>query len=505
MGRFGRMQSERGGYRKRRVTFVSREPLISVCIPVYNTEIFLAQCLRSVISQDFPYFEVVLVSDASRGKDQKGRSAKKIVHLMQKECDRFRKAACLPPVKLRFIEHKENRGLIEVRRTLCYEAKAFFMTQLDSDDQLEEGALSSLFNAAMTGAKGLNHGLSGRNAGPSGEKEYRAGEQACEQAGDTPGEQVCEQAGNQSAGVGGNYESDSSAEDFSTSDASAQAGDTAGGGALNGDLSASSLNAAASFSADSAQTGQKSAAQSGNQTGALYGAQAPAHLYENLPDLESFVDIVHGTSTAGTFSEDGTFTPSKVNRYGKIFYGEIEGRELFRRWFLDAAFTANTWGKLIKRRLWLKAYESIPYTQCNVADDLLLFFFLAQEAKNYLGIQNKVYLYRVDSGMTSHRKIDTIHKWKMVCSTASVFSVLSSWAQEDEKRLAPDELEMLKAMTRTYLVNNIKQMRDRVIPELMEEARSLLCEYWGESFVRLAEEALDKNENKDSSEVSAKM
>ncbi|MCR5401270.1 MAG: glycosyltransferase family 2 protein [Treponema sp.] len=428
MGGFGRMESERGGGRKRRVTFVPREPLISVCIPVYNTEPFLAQCLRSVIRQDFPYFEVVLVSDASRGKDQKGRSAKKIVHLMQKECDSLRKAACLPPVKLKLIEHKENRGLIEVRRTLCYEAKAFFMTQLDSDDQLEEGALSSLFNAAMTG-------------------------------------------------VGGNYESGTSAEGFSTGDAS--------------------------FSADSAQADQKSAAQSGNQTGAQCGAQAPAPLYENLPDLESFVDIVHGTSTAGTFSEDGTFTPSKVNRYGKIFYGKIEGRELFRRWFLDGDFTANTWGKLIKRRLWLKAYESIPYTQCNVADDLLLFFFLAQEAKNYLGIQNNVYLYRVDSGMTSHRKIDTIHKWKMVCSTASVFSVLSSWAQEDEKRLAPDELEMLKAMTRTYLLNNIKQMRDRVIPELMEEARSLLCEYWGESFVRLAEEALDKNENKASSEIVA--
>ena len=439
MGRFGRMQSERGGCRKRRVAFVPREPLISVCIPVYNTEPFLVQCLRSVITQDFPYFEVVLVSDASRGKDQKGRSAKKIVHLMQKECDSLRKAACLPPVKLRFIEHKENRGLIEVRRTLCYEAKAFFMTQLDSDDQLEEGALSSLFNAAMTG-------------------------------------------------VGGNYESGTSVDGFST-------GDTAGGGALNGDLSASDLNAAASFSADSAQADKKSAAQSGNQTGAQYGAQTSVPLYENLSDLESFVDIVHGTSTAGTFSEEGIFTPSKVNRYGKIFYGKIEGRELFRRWFLDGAFTANTWGKLIKRRLWLKAYESIPYTQCNVADDLLLFFFLAQEAKNYLGIQNKVYLYRVDSGMTSHRKIDTIHKWKMVCSTASVFSVLSSWAQEDEKRLAPDELEMLKAMTRTYLLNNIKQMRDRVIPELMEEARSLLCEYWGESFVRLAEEALDKNEN----------
>ena len=112
-------------------------PLISVCIPVFDTEPFLAQCLRSVIVQDFPSFEVIVVSDASRGHDENGRSAKQIVKLAQKECKKLRKATNLPPVLIRFVENRENRGLIEVRRTLCYEARGFYMTQVDSDDEME--------------------------------------------------------------------------------------------------------------------------------------------------------------------------------------------------------------------------------------------------------------------------------------------------------------------------------------------------------------------------------
>ena len=44
-----------------------KTPDISVCIPVYETEEYLEQCLRSVILQDFDSFEIVIVSDASRG------------------------------------------------------------------------------------------------------------------------------------------------------------------------------------------------------------------------------------------------------------------------------------------------------------------------------------------------------------------------------------------------------------------------------------------------------
>ena len=60
-------------------------PLISVCVPVYDTEPFLERCLRSAAEQDFDNFEIVVASDASRGKDARGRNAKKIVKAIKEE------------------------------------------------------------------------------------------------------------------------------------------------------------------------------------------------------------------------------------------------------------------------------------------------------------------------------------------------------------------------------------------------------------------------------------
>ena len=125
-----------------------------------------------------------------------------------------------------------------------------------------------------------------------------------------------------------------------------------------------------------------------------------------------------------------------------------------------------------------------------MADDVLLFFFISQYAKTYKGIEAKVYRYRVNSGMSSGRKIDSLHRWKMICSTASVFTIISQWIKENQNEglyIKPDEFEKIKAMTRFYLKNNIQQMNETVIPELRFKAREMLCEYWGSDFVKKME------------------
>lgn len=184
-------------------------PIITVCIPVYQTEVFLEQCLRSVLMQAFDSFEVVVVSDASDGRDERGRDAKKIVNGAQKECNRLRKKQGLGKVEVRFIQNRENRGLVEVRRNAVYVARGFYITQVDSDDMLEPGALESMYKASQT----------------------------------LPEERI--------------------------------------------------------------------------------GAYGPGY------------DIVHGTSTAGTFAQDGSFTPSENNRYGTIFYGSIFGHDILQNFWKE--------------------------------------------------------------------------------------------------------------------------------------------------------------------------
>ena len=335
--------------------FLKREPLISVCVPVYDTEPCLEQCLRSAAEQDFDTFEIVVVSDASRGKNARGWKAKKIVKAVQKQSDKERRQKGLARVPIKFIEHSENRGLVEARRTLVREACGKWIAMLDSDDVMEAGALCTMHAAA----------------------------------------------------------------------------------------------------------------------------------------LESGADIVHGASTAGVFNKDGEFTPAGQNVYGNITYGILEGHDIFSSWIMEWKLTSNTWGKLILRDLFVRAYENIPYIECNFAEDVLLFFFISLNAVRYIGIQDKVYRYRLNVGMTSARKIDTMRKWRMICSAASVFTAISQWVEEDGGRVKPDELERIRAMARGYLANNLRQYYETVVPELQEEAYAMLCEYWGEGFVKKVDAAMN--------------
>ena len=65
-------------------------PVISVIVPVYNVEPYLAQCINSILSQSFEDFEVLLVDDGS--KDRSGEI-----------CDEYAAKDCLVRVF-----HKEN-------------------------------------------------------------------------------------------------------------------------------------------------------------------------------------------------------------------------------------------------------------------------------------------------------------------------------------------------------------------------------------------------------------
>ena len=106
-------------------------PQISVVVPVYKVEKFVAECLESILSQDFDSFEVVAVDDGS--PDASG-----------KICDEF----AARDSRLR-VFHKENGGVTSARRLGVERSRGEWICFVDSDDVLLPHALSALFAATQ--------------------------------------------------------------------------------------------------------------------------------------------------------------------------------------------------------------------------------------------------------------------------------------------------------------------------------------------------------------------
>lgn len=116
---------------------------ITVCVPVYNVEQYLRECLDSIFSQDYADFDVVMIDDGST--DDSGTI-----------CDEY--AARYP--QQAFVVHKDNEGLLLARRDGFARAAGDYVMCVDSDDALVPGAIAAVADAvAETGADVVRFGF----------------------------------------------------------------------------------------------------------------------------------------------------------------------------------------------------------------------------------------------------------------------------------------------------------------------------------------------------------
>ena len=98
-------------------------PAISVIVPVYNVEKTLDRCVKSILSQTFQDFEIILIDDGST--DQSGLL-----------CDRY----AHQDLRISVI-HKANEGLGPTRNAGIRAARGTYVYHCDSDDWLEPDLL----------------------------------------------------------------------------------------------------------------------------------------------------------------------------------------------------------------------------------------------------------------------------------------------------------------------------------------------------------------------------
>lgn len=104
---------------------------ISVIVPVYNVEPYIADCLNSIIHQSFQDIEIICVDDC--GSD----NSMDIVEQFAKDDNR-----------IKILRHKENQGQSVARNTGMKIATGKYIAFVDSDDTIEKDYLSKLYDAA---------------------------------------------------------------------------------------------------------------------------------------------------------------------------------------------------------------------------------------------------------------------------------------------------------------------------------------------------------------------
>ena len=90
-------------------------PLISVILPVYNTEKFLNESINSILEQTYTHFELIIVNDGSTDASQS---------IIDHYSD----------PRIRKINHTQNKGLVASLNEAIVSAKGDMIVRMDADD-----------------------------------------------------------------------------------------------------------------------------------------------------------------------------------------------------------------------------------------------------------------------------------------------------------------------------------------------------------------------------------
>ncbi len=110
----------------------TRNPLISIIVPVYNIQEYLPRCVKALCAQTYSPIEILLVDDGSTD----GTGA--LCDRLAEQDDRIR------------VFHKENGGSSSARNYGIEKAKGAYLGFVDSDDYVEADMYERLYDAICT-------------------------------------------------------------------------------------------------------------------------------------------------------------------------------------------------------------------------------------------------------------------------------------------------------------------------------------------------------------------
>ena len=111
---------------------IAKSPMVSVIVPTYNRPHMLSEALKSIVSQTYKNYEIIVINDG-------GEDVEKVVA-------NFNDRGCTS-----YVKHGKNRGLAAARNTGIKIAKGKYVAYLDDDDVFYPEHLETLVKFLISG------------------------------------------------------------------------------------------------------------------------------------------------------------------------------------------------------------------------------------------------------------------------------------------------------------------------------------------------------------------
>lgn len=105
--------------------------LVSIIVPIYNSELFIDKCVQSIINQSYKNIEIILVNDGSTDTSKE-------------MCNNY--ASIDNRIK---VIHKTNGGLVSSRKTGLNLSTGEYILYVDGDDWIEEDLIKHYIEQAI--------------------------------------------------------------------------------------------------------------------------------------------------------------------------------------------------------------------------------------------------------------------------------------------------------------------------------------------------------------------
>jgi glycosyltransferase involved in cell wall biosynthesis len=110
---------------------IIQDQLVSIIIPIYGVELYLKQCIESVLSQSYQNLQIILVNDGSKDK-----------------CGEICNYYATKDKRIQVI-HKQNEGLVNARKSGLAIAQGEFVTFVDGDDWVGKNFIYNLIQPSL--------------------------------------------------------------------------------------------------------------------------------------------------------------------------------------------------------------------------------------------------------------------------------------------------------------------------------------------------------------------